>query len=87
MKIDWGRKLSSRKFWALLGALAVAALAALGAGPESIQRVEGVVGALGSCAVYMLAEGIADAGSKQESAAIETAAAADDGRERKGDGE
>jgi hypothetical protein len=64
MKVDWARKLSSRKFWALLGALAVSLLASLGAGAETIQRVTGTITAVGACVIYMLAEAHTDAGKK-----------------------
>jgi hypothetical protein len=62
--IDWKRKLSSRKFWALLGALAISLLSSFGAGAETIQRITGTVAAVGACVSYMLAEAHADAGNK-----------------------
>lgn len=62
MKIDWKRKLSSRKFWALLAALATSVLAAAGAGESVTLQVTGVIGAVGACVAYMLAEGLADSG-------------------------
>ena len=61
MKIDWASKLSSRKFWALLGALAVSVMAAVGAGQESVTKVAGIIGAVASCVTYMLAESYTDA--------------------------
>ena len=63
-QIDWKRKLSSRKFWALLAALATSVMAAAGAGESVTLQVTGVIGAVGACVAYMLAEGIADAGGK-----------------------
>lgn len=62
-KIDWKRKLSSRKFWALLAALATSVMAASGAGESVTLQVTGVIGAVGACVAYMLAEGIADGNS------------------------
>ena len=62
MKIDWKRKLASRKFWALLAALAVALVSAFGADAGTVEHVVGIISAVGACAVYMLAEGYADAG-------------------------
>ena len=59
-KIDWKRKLSSRKFWALLAALATSVLAAGGAGENVTLQVTGVIGAVGACVAYILAEGAAD---------------------------
>ncbi|MDR9852879.1 hypothetical protein RJP21_04595 [Paenibacillus sp. VCA1] len=59
------KKLSSRKFWALLAALATSILTAAGAGENVTLQVTGVIGAFGACIAYMLAEGAADAaGSK-----------------------
>ncbi|MNI65701.1 hypothetical protein D3C73_1212180 [compost metagenome] len=60
-KIDWASKLSSRKFWALLAALATSALTAAGAGDNTVLHVTGVIGAVGACVAYMLAEGLSDA--------------------------
>lgn len=59
-KIDWKRKLSSRKFWALLAALATSLLTASGAGESVTLQVTGVIGAVGACVAYILAEGYAD---------------------------
>ncbi|WP_419885169.1 hypothetical protein [Paenibacillus sp. B-A-8] len=58
---DIMRKLSSRKFWALLAALATSVLTASGAGDNTVLHVTGVIGAVGACVAYMLAEGISDA--------------------------
>lgn len=60
MKIYWKRKLSSRKFWALLAALATSILAAAGADDNAVLQVTGVIGAVGACVAYMLAESYAD---------------------------
>lgn len=65
-KIDWKRKLSSRKFWALLAALATSVLAASGAGESVTLQVTGVIGAVGACVAYMLAEGAVDANKTEE---------------------
>ena len=67
-KINWSSKLSSRKFWALIAALAVALLSAIGADAGTVEKTVGVIGAVGSCAVYMIAEGVADAGRKNTEA-------------------
>lgn len=67
-KIDWKRKLSSRKFWALLAALGTSVLTAVGAGESVTLQVTGVIGAVGACVAYILAEGMADgnSGNKEE---------------------
>lgn len=56
------RKLASRKFWALLVALVTSVLTATGAGENEVLHITGIIGAIGSCVAYMLAEGISDAG-------------------------
>jgi len=58
--IDWKRKLSSRKFWALLAGLATAALVLANVPEDTITRVVALIGAFGSIAVYMLAEAYVD---------------------------
>lgn len=59
-KIDWVRKLSSRKFWALLIALVTSLLTAGGAGESVVLQVTGIIGAFGACIAYILAEGYVD---------------------------
>lgn len=62
-KIDWVRKLSSRKFWALLIALVTSLLTAGGAGESVVLQVTGIIGAFGACIAYILAEGYVDGSS------------------------
>lgn len=60
MKIDWKRKLSSRKFWALLVGLATSALVLAKIPENTIAQVVAVIGAFGSVVGYMLAEAYVD---------------------------
>lgn len=60
MKIDWKRKLSSRKFWALLAALAVSIFSGILPGGD-VTRIVSIISAVGACAIYMLAESSVDA--------------------------
>lgn len=60
MKINWKQKLASRKFWALAAGVATSILAAGGAGDDTALKVTGIIGAVGSCVVYMLAEAYTD---------------------------
>ena len=60
MKIDWTRKLSSRKFWALVAGLATAALVLANVPENTIAQVAAVIGAFGSIAVYILGESYVD---------------------------
>lgn len=59
-KINWGQKLSSRKFWSLLIALIVAVLVMAKVSEESIKQVVAVIGAFSSIAIYILAEAYVD---------------------------
>lgn len=60
MKINWAKKLSSRKFWALLAGLATSTMV-LGSVPDNnITQVVAVIGAFGSVVIYMLAEAYVD---------------------------
>lgn len=60
MKIDWKRKLSSRKFWAAVSGVVISAMVAFNANAESQEKVAGVISAAGTLAIYMLAEGSTD---------------------------
>ena len=60
MKIDWKRKLSSRKFWAAVSGVVIALMVAFGADANSQEKVTGVIAATGTLAIYMLAEGGTD---------------------------
>ena len=62
-KIDWQRKLSSRKFWALIAALVTALLVLMRMPEETITQVVAVIGAFASIAVYILAEASIDKAS------------------------
>lgn len=59
-KINWKEKLSSRKFWAMLAALIVAALIFFNVGENQIAQISSIIGAFGSIVVYMLAEASVD---------------------------
>ncbi|WP_310549941.1 phage holin family protein [Paenibacillus glufosinatiresistens] len=62
-RISWRQKLASRKFWALLAALAVSILGAFGFSEETTLRVTGILSAVGACAAYMFAEALTDQAS------------------------
>lgn len=62
MKIDWKRKLTSRKFWALIAGF-VAGIIVFAKSPErSPEAVGGLVVMFGSIVSYIIGEGIADSG-------------------------
>ena len=60
MKINWARKLSSRKFWALAAGLATSVLVLAKVPENTIAQVAAVIGAFGSVIGYMLAEAYVD---------------------------
>lgn len=61
MKIDWKRKLASRKLWVLLVAVTASALNLFGVVGGTQENVIGLVTTVGACVVYMLSEGMVDA--------------------------
>lgn len=71
-------KLASRKFWALLAALATAVLTAFGVADNDIVQITGIIGAFGAIIVYILAEASVDkarAGNGDDAAATDDVAA------------
>lgn len=59
-KINWKQKLSSRKFWAMLGGQVTSILTAFNAGDNVIMQVGAVIASIGIFAVYILSEAIVD---------------------------
>ena len=61
MKIDWAKKLSSRKFWFALSALICALCVLFGVDNFTIEKLTATISALGVLAAYILTEGYIDA--------------------------
>lgn len=59
-KIDWKRKLSSRKFWAMLAGFVVSVMALFNMEAGEMQKVVAMITAFGSVAVYILSESYID---------------------------
>jgi hypothetical protein len=59
--MDWKKKLSSRKFWALIAAFITAVLVIFGASQGSIEKVAAIITSGGAVIAYILAEGNIDA--------------------------
>lgn len=59
--MNWKRKLGSRKFWALVAGVATSVLVLSGAGEDTAVKITGVIAAVGSVVVYILAEAHVDA--------------------------
>ena len=64
MKIDWQRKLTSRKFWVSIAGL-VAGLIVLGNGSqETADKISGAILSGAAVVGYVLGEGLADGNNK-----------------------
>ena len=64
MKIDWKRKLTSRKFWVAVAGLVSGLIVAFGGGEDVAGTVSGCVLAGAAVVGYILGEGLADIGNK-----------------------
>lgn len=63
MKIDWKRKLTSRKFWTAIGSFVSMLIIALGGAEEIATQVTALIMAGASVIAYIIGEGLADAGN------------------------
>ena len=64
--IDWKRKLTSRKFWAALADFVGMLLIALKVADETATQVTALIMAGAGVVAYVIGEGMADAGNKEE---------------------
>lgn len=60
MKIEWKRKISSRKFWSLIVGFVSSLLLAFNLDENTIAHVSAVISSFGLIAVYILAEASVD---------------------------
>lgn len=60
-KIDWKRKLTSRKLWVAVVGLATGLIVALGGSEETAQTVSGCIMSTASVIAYIVGEGLSDA--------------------------
>lgn len=60
-KIDWKRKLTSRKFWIALVSFITAILVAFNVPDGSIEQITSIIMSFASLIAYILAEGLVDA--------------------------
>lgn len=61
MKIDWKRKLTSRKLWVAIAAFVSGLMLAFGGTQDKAQMVSGVILQGAAVVGYLLAEGLTDA--------------------------
>lgn len=68
-KIDWIRKLTSRKFWLSIASFVAMLIVALGGGENTAQQITALIMAGATVVGYVLGEGLADASNKPEDGA------------------
>lgn len=73
-KIDWKRKLSSRKLWLAVIGFVSALLVGFGMAESDIAQVTSIIMSGGTLIAYILSEGWVDASNKGESADGDTEA-------------
>lgn len=66
MKIDWVKKLTSRKFWLAVAGLVTGIILAFRGDAETAELVSGCIMALGSVVAYIIGEGLTDASHVNE---------------------
>ena len=72
MKIDWTRKLSSRKFWVAVCALVTNLIIAFGGSAATAERVAGIIMAGATVIAYIIAEGLVDKANAEAPSFVET---------------
>ena len=66
-KIDWTRKLTSRKFWLSIASFVAMLLVALGQTEATATQITSLIMAGATVIGYVIGEGLADAGSNENS--------------------
>lgn len=66
MKIDWKRKLTSRKFWAGVAGFVTGLIIFIQSPVKSPEAMGGIIMSAGSLIAYILGEGFADSKSFKE---------------------
>lgn len=63
MKIDWKRKLTSRKLWVALAGFVTGLIVALGGDADTAETVSGCILSGAAVIGYVVGEGLADSGN------------------------
>ena len=63
MKINWKRKLTSRKFWVALAGFVSGLVVIFGGTQESADKISGAILSGAAVVGYVVGEGLADAGN------------------------
>ena len=66
MKIDWKRKLTSRKLWVALAGFVTGLIVAFGGDSEVAETVSGCILSGAAVIGYVIGEGLADGANKSE---------------------
>lgn len=66
MKIDWKRKLTSRKLWLAIGSFVSLLIVAFGGTEETAAQITALVMAGASVIAYIIGEGLVDAAASVE---------------------
>ena len=66
MKIDWKRKLTSRKFWLSVASFVSLLVVALGKSESDASQVAVIIMSAATVIGYVIGEGLADGGNKNE---------------------
>ena len=66
MKIDWKRKLTSRKLWVALAGFVTGLIVAFGGDNEVAETVSGCILSGAAVIGYVIGEGLADGANKSE---------------------
>ena len=61
MKIDWKRKLTSRKFWVAVVGLVTSTLLMFGVAESEVSQIAGIIMQAATILGYIIGEGLADA--------------------------
>ena len=61
MKIDWVRKLTSRKLWVAVAAFVTGIVVAFGGAAETAETVSGLIMSGAAAIAYIIGEGLTDA--------------------------
>lgn len=61
MKIDWKKKLTSRKFWMAIIGFLTPLLIAFGVAESTASEIAGIIMSGATCIAYIMGEGIVDA--------------------------
>ena len=65
-KIDWKRKLTSRKFWVAVIGFITAIMVAFNVDKLTVEQVVAIISALGTLVAYIIGEGMMDAAHIKE---------------------